>query len=134
MPRRRYAHMRQWETIITDRFIQKKIMPGNYTYDVHLKVRESPLPEYMSENERLLWNRITAKRIDIVIKTMDTIYVCEVKDRLRPSAIGQALTYKTLYKEQFKPTKKVIPAIICEYTDLDMLHVAKVYNIIVWRV
>lgn len=116
------------------RFHDRKILQAKWSYDVPLKVRETPLPTYMTEKEALLWNRLTSKRIDALAETPGEIYVCEIKDRLRPSAVGQALTYKTLYTEQFKPTKPVIAAIITEYDDLDMRHVCEEYEIKVWKV
>lgn len=132
MPKPKYPHMRQWEEQIMETFHTKKLLNAKWTYDVPLKIRETPTPQYMSENERQLWKRLTSKRIDAVGETPYQIYVCEIKDRLRPSAVGQALTYKTLYTEQFEPTKPVIPAIITTFGDPDMQHVCDEYGIKVW--
>ena len=128
----KYPHMRIWEEEIMDSFHNAKLLEANWTYDVPLKVRTGPFPTLMSENEKNLWNRLTAKRIDCVGETPSEIYVCEIKDRLRPSAVGQALTYKTLYEEQFKPTKPVIAAIVAKYGDPDMQHVCDVFHIKTW--
>lgn len=132
MPKPKYPHMRIWEERIMDRFHDGHHLDAKWTYDVPLKVRTGDFPTLMSENEKNLWNRLTSKRIDAVAETTNEIYVIEIKDRLRPSAVGQALTYKTLYEEQFKPTKPVIPAIIARYGDPDMQHVCDVYNIKTW--
>ena len=126
--------MRQWETQIVDKFHQKNSLTAEYEYDIPLKIRETPLPSYATEKERILWNKLTSKRIDIVAKTKDKIYVIEVKDRLRPSAVGQALTYKILYQEQYKPTQPVIPTILTTMSDPDMKHVCDVLKITVWMV
>lgn len=134
MPKPKYRHMRQWESAIVDKFHAKIKLKGEFEYDVALRVREIPLPGYKTENEQMLWNRLTAKRIDVVATTKAAIYVIEVKDRLRPSAVGQALTYKILYEEQFKPSQPVIPSIVTEFGDPDMQHVCDVYNIKVWVV
>jgi len=117
-----------------DKFHSLGLLKANWTYDVPLKIREGEYPTPMSEAERDLWNRLTSKRIDAVGETVAEIYVCEIKDRLRPSAVGQALTYLVLYKEQFKPEKVVIPAIIAKYGDPDMQHVCDVYGIKTWLV
>jgi len=128
----KYPHMRIWEEQIMTQFHDKDILDATWTYDVPLKVRKGDFPTLMSENEKNLWNRLTSKRIDAVAETPDTIYVIEIKDRLRPSAVGQALTYKTLYTEQFNPTKPVTAAIIARYGDPDMQHVCDTYQIKTW--
>ena len=126
--------MRLWESAIMDKYHDKVGMVGEWSYDVPLKVRETPLPPYMTDNENLLWQRITAKRIDAVCERKNVIYIIEIKDRLRPSALGQVLTYLTLYAEQFAPDKNLQGVILTEYTDLDMLHVCDVHNVKVWVV
>jgi len=130
----KYPHMRLWESAIMDKYHDKVGMVGEWSYDVPLKVRETPLPPYMTDNENLLWQRITAKRIDAVCERKNVIYIIEIKDRLRPSALGQVLTYLTLYAEQFAPQKPLQGVILTEYTDLDMLHVCDVHNVKVWVV
>jgi len=117
-----------------EKFHTAKILDAIWSYDVPLKIREMPLPENTSDAEATLWSRLTSKRVDAVAETLVEIYVIEIKDRLRPSAVGQALTYKTLYEEQFAPHKPVIAAIITEFDDYDMQHVCSVYNIKVWIV
>jgi len=130
----KYPHMRQWEAAIMEKYHDKVGMVGEWSYDVPLKVRETPVPSYMTDNESLLWQRITAKRIDAVCERKNIIYIIEIKDRLRPSAVGQVLTYLVLYEEQFAPDKNLQGVILTEYTDPDMMHVADVHNIKVWVV
>ena len=130
----KYPHMRQWEAEIMDKYHNDVGMVGDWSYDVPLKVRQTPVPSYMTDNESLLWQRITAKRIDAVCERKNIIYIIEIKDRLRPSAIGQVLTYLVLYDEQFAPKKPLQGVVLTEYTDPDMLHVASHYNIEVWVV
>jgi len=134
MAKPKYPHMRIWETAIMTKYHEKVGMVGEWTYDVHLKVRETPMQPHHTPNEVYLQNRLTAKRIDAVCERKNKIYVIEIKDRLRPSALGQALTYKTLYEEQYAPQKQVQPVILTEYQDLDMQHVCDVYNVEVWIV
>ena len=134
MPKPKYPHMRIWEQEIMEKFHKANILKAEWSYDVPLRVRETPLPEYITDAEATLWSRLTSKRIDAIAETTGEIYVIEIKDRLRPSAVGQALTYKTLYEEQFAPHKPVKAAIITEYDDIDMQQVCSVYNITVWIV
>ncbi len=134
MVKAKYPHMRIWETEIMDAWHKKNQFQAEWTYDVPLKVRKGAFPTLMSENEKALWNRLTSKRIDAVAETSSNIYVIEIKDRLRPSAVGQALTYKTLYLEQYKPTKPVTAVVLTKLSDPDMKHVCDVYNIEVWMI
>lgn len=134
MPRPKYPHMRKWEEELMTRFLKKIEFTATWTYDIHLKIRETPMPKYITTNEKQLWKTLTSKRIDAVGETENIIYVCEIKDRLRPSALGQALTYKILYEEQFKPQKPVQAAIITEYDDKDMRHVCEHYNVRIWMI
>ena len=130
----KYPHMRQWESQIMEKYHKLYPNKGEWSYDVHLKVRQNPAPELESESLVELYNQATAKRIDAVCETQGVIFVIEIKDRLRPSALGQALTYKALYEEQFAPSKPVEAVILTEYTDLDMRHVCDLYGVLVWVV
>lgn len=130
----KYPHMRQWEAEIMQKYHNKVGMVGEWSYDIPLKVRETPIPSYMTENEALLWQKITSKRIDAVCERKNIIYIIEIKDRLRPSAIGQVLTYLILYQEQFAPEKPLQGVILTEFTDPDMMHVADHYKIKVWKI
>ncbi|MCK5504537.1 MAG: hypothetical protein KAJ10_05215 [Thermodesulfovibrionia bacterium] len=134
MVKPKYPHARIWEERIIDKFKEKYGVAGEWTHDIRLKIKDPPDHTFMSTKEGDLWRIQTAKRVDIVIVKPRVIYVIEVKDRLRPSAIGQALTYKNLYEWQHKPGQEVIPAIVTEYTDPDMLDVARFYGIKIWVV
>ena len=134
MPKAKYPHARIWEEAIIDKFKTKYGIKGEWIHDLRLKIKDPEDYIFQTEKERQMWRNQTAKRVDITIIKTRSIYVIEVKDRLRPSAIGQALTYKTLYEWQYKPKKRVIPGIVTEFTDPDMLDVAKHYGITVWVV
>jgi len=134
MPKAKYPHARIWEEKIIDKFKEQYGIKGEWIHDLRLKIKDPENYIFQTAKERQMWRNQTAKRVDITIIKTRSIYVIEVKDRLRPSAIGQALTYKTLYEWQYKPKKQVIPGIVTEFTDPDMLEVAKHYGIRVWVV
>lgn len=134
MPKPKYPHMREWEMTIMDRFLQKNTIEATFNYDVHVRINDK-VPLYnATDAEKILWRQMTAFRIDAVMETPAHIYVIEVKDRLRPSAIGQALTYALLYEKKNKPTKPVTPAIVCGMDDPDTHDVCDKYGIKVWVV
>ena len=126
--------MREWEATIMDRFLAHVTFEATYEYDVHVRINEKVPMTVATDTERQLWKQMTAFRIDAVIETVSHIYVAEVKDRLRPSAIGQALTYAYLYQKKFKPSKPVVPAIITALNDPDTREVCNKYGIRVWVV
>lgn len=134
MVRPKYPHMRPEETKIMDDFHKMIKFQAEFEYDVHVRDKIMPSPSYMTANEATIWAQQTAKRIDVVIKTTDTIYTAEIKDRNRPSALGQALTYAYLYTKQYAPGLPVKPAIICTLDDPDMHQVCDFYNVRVWVV
>jgi hypothetical protein len=117
-----------------DRFLQKNTIEATFNYDIHVRIDDKAPSTLLTDNERQLWRQMTAFRIDVVIETPANIYVCEVKDRLRPSAIGQALTYSLLYQKIHKPNKPVIPAIITAMDDPDTHSVCDKYGIKIWVV
>ncbi len=130
----KYPHMREWESTIMDRFLQRPMSDVKLDYDVHVRINDKTPDVIHTDAERQLWRQMTAFRIDAVMETDSTIYVIEVKDRLRPSAIGQALTYAYLYVKIHTPQKQVIPAIICGLDDPDTHAVCDHYKIQVWIV
>ena len=134
MTKPRYPHMREWEMEIMDRFHKHIKFKAIFTYDEHVRINTKTPMEVQTDMEKQLWKQMTAYRIDVVIETNTEIYVCEVKDRLRPSAIGQALTYAHLYHKIHKPKKPVIPAIITALSDPDAKLVCDHYGIFVWVV
>ena len=134
MTKPKYPHMRIWEETIMDRFLALPRAPAKFDYDVHVRINDKTPMEVQTDAERQLWRTMTAFRIDAVMETETQIYVIEVKDRLRPSAIGQALTYSFLYTKLFKPQKPVIPSIICGLDDPDTHAVCDKYQIRVWVV
>lgn len=81
---------------------------------------------------RLMWEALTAKRIDAVAETDTFIHIIEVKRVMLPSGIGQLLLYSYLYNEQFKPTKNIKLWLIAKYPDPDVIHVCKQMGIQTW--
>lgn len=70
-------------------------------------------------------------RIDIVWKTGTETYVIEVKERLTSEAIGQAITYKELYKKEH-PDENVKSGIVCGTADRELLEMARKYVDEIW--
>jgi len=67
------------------------------------------------------YRHLTKKRVDAIGETADEIHLFEVKPRLTPKALGQAMTYLHLYKRQEKPRKQVRAYILCQLANEDDL-------------
>jgi len=55
-----------------------------------------------------------ALRIDMVVHWTLELWIVEIKDEPRPSAVGELKTYAALYKRQFHPLKMVKLKLVCE--------------------
>lgn len=99
----RFPHYKISEAMILKEFLRRRILPGKYAFDVKLYVEEEKSP---------IWKELTAKRIDALCLTPTKLFILEIKDRTRPSGIGELLIYETLLKEQFAVDKDIIKAAV----------------------
>lgn len=64
------------------------------------------------------------KRPDVVIDNGQTLWVCELKPFASYIALGQALMYSILAAAMPEPIAPIVPAILTDDPDPDLLHVA----------
>lgn len=109
---RRPAHFKRGEeTKVWERYLEKYGGEGGeYEYDVHLGPGVL-LAEKTTEKFKVMWKRLTQKRIDVVFRSELGVTLFEVKDRLEPASIGQLLMYRDLWEKEF-PTIPVLDLII----------------------
>jgi len=122
---RKYPHLSTEDIPVWERFL--KANPDFYesvAYDVHVGTGSIP-PAHLDETTKSMWTRLTQKRIDIVGRRPDKIDIIEVKPILRPSALGQVLTYKNLYEKQFSPEHPTRAVILFELSQPDMIATAE---------
>lgn len=70
-----------------------------------------------------------AKRIDIVIEYPKEIWIVEIKDKLRPSGIGELMVYDYWYRRNFSPLKPIRLVYAVKYRDIMVEEVCKYHNI-----
>ena len=99
----RFPHYKRWETMILKEFLRRRLLPGKYALDVKL---------YVEEGRSDIWRELTAKRIDALCMQKDKLWILEIKDRTRPSGIGELLMYEVLLKEQFFVDLPVLKAAV----------------------
>jgi len=129
----RFPHLLPNEEKIWVRFLQ---IYGdqfkNYRYDVRVGRGVDPGPRY-EWKWRKLAIMLTQKRIDVVAERDGEVWIFEVKPDAGLSAIGQVLSYRVLYREQFKERRPIKLAIVTTRVDDDIREVAKEYGIVVYE-
>jgi hypothetical protein len=86
------------ERELLDRLIKKKLGEGKAEFEVS----------------------VGRKQIDMVFEKEGEIWLVEAKGKLNFEALGQVLTYKKLYQEQFSLQKALKLGIVCEKGDSEM--------------
>ncbi|MBW2672732.1 MAG: hypothetical protein JRD89_04840 [Deltaproteobacteria bacterium] len=129
-----FPHMKPVEVEIMQRFIELAPLGTEYEYDVRLFPEIKPLAPGADEEAYKAWLLLKAKRIDAVAHTPDAIWILEVKDRLRPSAVGQLLVYRDLYDRQFHPLKPLRLGVVCGDDDPLVRPTCAEHGIKVWVV
>ena len=114
-PEIHYRHYKPVELETARRFIEKCMLAGTYYFDVYLasdissKIAPNLEPNLLPSAVPYMY------RIDALCHRMDAIHIIEFKERLRPSAIGELLVYETMFKEQYKPAKKIELDVVAHY-------------------
>jgi len=103
----------------------------NYTsFDYDFKVGEGtdPGPE-VPENYRQDFIELSKKRIDAVGYQDNGVSIFEVKPRAGTQALGQLITYKSLYEKKFPSTKIVEVAVVCSFISPEEVALYKSFGI-----
>ena len=94
-------HMRRSERDVFRLF--ESLQPlgdADYTFDLHLGEGMPPdpnWPPYLIAMTKAL----TQRRVDVVARTPDQLWILEIKPRSGASAIGQLVLYQTLYRQEY---------------------------------
>ena len=127
-----FPHFKPHEVQIMWEFLTRRLLPGDYEFDVRLFPEIRPVRPEEDPEMYFSWMMLRAKRIDAVCKTFDAIWLLEVKDVLRPSAIGELLTYRTLYDRQFHPLLPIRLGVVCGEDDELVRPACEEQGIRVW--
>lgn len=79
------------------------------------------LAEGMSDGENRARTAMWAKRVDVVAETATDVWLIEVKTDVRPSAVGQTLTYLPLLASRNPAWASPRPILIAARFDADAL-------------
>lgn len=94
-------------------------MFDRFEYQVRVG-KGQPLPASATDADQRNWAALTEKRVDAIGFNADGITIIEVKPRGGPSALGQALVYRDLYREKFRPAQTLSALVVCSYIDDDV--------------
>lgn len=104
-----------------------------FDYDIHVGEGVPPV-EGLSPALQRMAKTLTQKRIDALGHQNDKLWIIEVKQRPGVSAVGQIITYLTLFRKQFQPDKELIPVIVGDIVEPDIRTVLAEHNILWFEV
>jgi hypothetical protein len=116
-----YQHMMVEDTIVWTKFLESKFVEiKEVWYDVRVG-----MPVLVGDGSDDTLNRIAAgltrKRIDVVASVGGGLWVIEVKPYANMYAVGQVITYVRLFKQEYTSPGRVVPVIICDDYDEDLV-------------
>jgi len=94
----------------------------NYTYEYDVRVGKGVvLPDTSPEWLRKSALDLSRKRIDVVGQSRNKIAIFEVRVRAKANVLGDLISYKYLYVTSFTPIKPVVPVLVTDSVDADLL-------------
>jgi len=116
-----YPHMMREDTEVWTKFLASEFIEiKKVWYDVKVgkPVQAEGEPGGISDR---ISRGLTRKRVDVVAAVGGGVWVIEVKPRANMYAVGQVITYARLFKNEYITHGAVIPVIICDAYDEDLL-------------
>lgn len=114
MPRNRlYPHLLPHDIQVWERFLQQhRADYTHFDYDVRVGQGRDPGPS-ISAKYRQLGIELSQRRIDAIGHTATHLDIIEITTRAGIHAIGQLVTYPTLYLESYHPTLPLRQCLVC---------------------
>ncbi|KKM78892.1 hypothetical protein LCGC14_1355360 [marine sediment metagenome] len=99
-------------------------------YDVHVgqavKV-PAGMPDWMSR----VADGVSRKRIDVVARSGNVLRIIEVKNLVNMESLGQVLTYRTLFMNEYEVFGPVLAMVVGMTADLDIMETARDLGVVV---
>jgi hypothetical protein len=129
--RAKYAHMLPKDYGTWSMFLSNKVLElDEVWYDVHVgRPMLAPIgsPQYILD----IAAGVSRKRIDVVGRSGEEFFVIEVKPHANMEALGQAITYRKLFREEFKDQEKAKALIVSRTADADIIEEASKQGILI---
>jgi len=126
-----YPHLMTEDTAVWTKFLQTdawRIKEVWYDVRVGLSV---PLPLGASLLDKRIADGLTRKRIDVVARVGGGYWVIEIKPYANMLAVGQALTYARLFAAEYTLQGDIVPVIVCDSYDPDLLDEFDEFGVLV---
>ena len=125
----KYAHMMAEDYAAWTAYLQSDYEDFDEVwYDVHVGVPMAVPPDSPNYMQAVV-DGVSRKRIDVVGRWGNALYIIEVKPHANMTALGQALTYVHLFIEEFTIDGPVRAMIVATTCDADILDIAMRMNI-----
>lgn len=129
----KYPHMKPADVEIWQRFIKANAdFFDTVDYDV-LVGEGAPFDTTLNNLEGQDVGALYLKKIDVVGYKGGDTWLVEVKPNAQLTALGQVAAYDELYKQEFKPTGKIINAVLTDQINPDILNVAGKWDIVILK-
>ncbi len=99
-------------------------------YDVHVG-RPMDLPKDSPNYMKAVVDGVSRKRIDVIGRNGSVILIIEVKPYANMMAIGQVVTYKNLFVNEFTGYRSVQAMVVATKCDADILDIANEQKVII---
>lgn len=116
-----YPHMLAEDIEVWTRFLQdpvKKI--ERVWYDVHVGQEVTPVIGWDLLGSRIAGG-VSRKRIDVVAKVKNQVWVVEVKPLAGFVALGQVKMYHRLFVREYRPRVECVGVVVCGNVDPDVV-------------
>lgn len=117
-----YPHMLAEDNEVWSKFLEQNFERlTEVWYDVRVG-QPVKLADDATDMEKRIAAGLTRKRIDVVAISGGNYWVIEVKPYASMLALGQVMSYARLFALQYEVTGRVIPVIVCDSIDADLLE------------
>jgi len=126
---KRLTHLNKLEVAIWKRFLDKyEDKYTNYVYDFHLPIAKKP-PVDLSPTYVANMNKLSAKRIDVVMEGKFSKWLVEIRPKARQTSIGQLSLYYYLYRKYYASEKRISLMLVSDIFNPEIAMSAKQLNI-----
>ena len=116
-----YPHFLAEDNAVWTRFLERNFERlQEVWYDLRVG-KPVKLDENATEMEQRIARGLTRKRIDVVGWDGGSYWVIEVKPYAGMLAVGQVISYARLFALEYVIKGRVVPVIVCDNTDEDLL-------------
>jgi len=129
----KYRHYKAEELQLARDFVRKALLPGKYYFDFYLMTEAARHIASVMQPPTLKDIVPWLMRVDAVCFKGNQVWIIEFKERMRPSGVGQLVSYRKLWQEQYGFGKRLLLGYVVRDDD-PTLHSTLNENEIEWWV